>query len=330
MLHKNSFMKFFLSICFLLIIFPGQSEATLYMGISGKVFDAETNTGVGRVKVALMSIFDGKKVSEALSTSDGTFVLQDVPSGMYNIWTVPNDNYFIPSEKAIPVTVPRGKNVVGVSVPVHKGGAIKGRIVTDKGVPVPEVNVMSSTGSSDFTDSNGNFTIKGVKTGTAKIAVVPAAMGIKSFSITCEKDKTTDAGAIVLTLGSESKIQGSIVDTAGKPVQGAVLLATSPDTHGGYTMSAESGAFIFLGLAGKKYKLSVIAYGYEPVNIPDVAVPSDKLKITMLPASNQTAGIWNGRNFRNPESLLSNFVDFLSPRRAFAQSCSLGSWKSVV
>ena len=338
MLHKNSFMKFFLAIC-VLLIFTSQSQATLYMGISGKAFDADTKTGVGRVKLVLVSTFDGKLVSEVSSATDGSFFFKRVPSGMYNILAIQSDSFFIPSEKPVSVTVPRGKNVIGVSVPVHKGGVIKGRIITSQGQAIPGARITDGKLVSTVSDHNGYFFLRGIPAGELKIAVMSSGLGVKAVKTISEKNKTTDLGNITFSVSLENTLRGKVVNTDNKPIPNAILVVhndSNDNYSAGFTIASDNGEFIITGLNPGKHKLLVVSNGYNVLEIPEIAVPANQI-FTLTPSATQTAGISNSvtnDSFDVSDSIFSKMLTFITPSVSYAarcpKSCPDGKWSGAV
>lgn len=337
--HQNSFMKFFLAICLLLIVFTNQAQATLYMGISGKAFDADTKTGAGSVKLVLVSYFDGKLVSEASSATDGSFYFLDVPSGMYNIFATQSDSFFIPSEKPVPVTVPRGKNLIGVSVPVHKGGVIKGRIMTSQGNAIPYARVTDGDLVTTVSDSKGNFILRGIPAGELKIAVMSSGLGVKAVKAISEKNQTTDLGNITFNVSLENTLRGKVVNTDNKPVPNAILVVhndPSDNYSAGFTIANDNGEFIITGLNAGKHKLLVVSNGYNILEIPEITVPANKT-LTLTPSATQTAeisGFAAEESFDVSDSIFLKILNLITPNESYASSCSKscpdGKWSGAV
>ena len=262
--------------------------------------------------------------------------LRSIPRGMYDIWAISDDPYVVTSNSTIPVTVPDGKNVVGVAVKMQRGGAIKGRAMTSTGHPIPNVSVVSST-SNATTDINGNFFLKGIPSGAAEIALLPTAIGGKNISTTSKTGQVTELGNIVFAVGSESSMQGSVTDTAGKPIPGAILVAYRNGPSSGYTVSSDKGAFILTGLDAGSYTLYVIAHGFKQLKLSDIKVPSSSLKVILTPEDVATSGLTSYRFTKEKDkkgNILTKLMKVLSPNEANAavcrmQSCTNGTWGVV-
>lgn len=171
---------FFIAVVF----FTGNAYAELYMGISGKVVEEGSNIPLANVQLVLMSQQKGKMV-EAKSDTQGNFALKWIPQGPYDIIAIPQDYYTMPLKKPLPVTVPLGKNVVGVTVKLQRGGVVKGKVLTSTGVPVPQATILGSSGMSVSTKDDGTFMIKGVAPGAMTLAVMAPAIGVKTATALC-------------------------------------------------------------------------------------------------------------------------------------------------
>lgn len=286
---KWAIMQFVLF--YFLFVAPLTVQAELYMSVSGKVIAADNAAPLSGIRVLLMSPEKGK-INEVKSNSQGTFVLRDVPKGQYDLLAIPEDPFVVSSKQPVPVTVPDGKNVVGVAMKAQRGGAIRGKVVTSTGIVIPKATVLGNSGISTTTDDYGNFLLKGVTPGTVTLAVTAPAIAAKAVSIVSEAGKITEAGNVVLPIGVESAIRGTVVDVAGNPVPGAIVAASTANATGGYTIASDTGAFFITGLGtATTYQLNVVAYGYEPVKLTDIPVPSSGVKVVLVPSPVKTASL---------------------------------------
>ncbi len=266
------------------VLMPKNSFAEQFMTITGKVSEAASKAGIKGVQVALMSRMRGK-VTDATTDVRGNFILKNVREGNYDLLVTSDEDQFVMSSTdVIPIAVKAGKNVEGVAIKLQSGGAIKGRVITDKGVPIPQVTIMASGGSHASTDKTGHFLLKGVIPGDVQISIIPAAVGVKTISVVSKKNRVVDIGNVVLSVGSETVLRGTVTDTSGKLVEGAIIVVHKNRIKGGYTLSGKNGAFIIGGLSAGKYDLSVTALGYTPLNLKDIDAPAKGFKMVLSPS----------------------------------------------
>lgn len=336
MLEKVIGFKALSVILFCLALFvPEGAHADLYMSVSGKVVAADDGAGLPNIKLVLMSQTKGR-LAEARTNAQGVFVLRDVPQGMHDILAISEDPFIVSASEPIPVTVPDGKNVVGVGIKLKRGGAIKGRAMTSTGHPIPNVSVLSST-SNATTDIDGYFLLKGISPGEVEIALLPTAVGGKKISVISKVGKVTELGNVVFAVGVESAVQGMVTDALGKPISGAILIAYRNGASGGYTVSSDKGAFFLAGLDPGNYTLHIISYGYKQIKLSDINVPSSSLKIMLDSEEASSSGLISYRFTKGRDkkgNIFTKLLKILSPKEAFAaacrmQSCPDGIWGVV-
>src|SRR6185369_12141931 len=149
------------------------AHADLFMSVSGKVVAADNGAPLSGVTLRLLSPEKGK-IAEAKSNAQGVFIIRDVRKGDYSIWAVTDDPFVVSSTTTVPMTVPDGKNVVGIGIKLQRGGAIKGKVVTSNGKIVANANILGN-GLPAATDAAGNFLMKGVAPGLIDLAVVASS-----------------------------------------------------------------------------------------------------------------------------------------------------------
>lgn len=324
---KWAIMQFILFLA--LLAMPLNSHAELFMSVSGKVVAADNGAALGGVRILLVSKLEPEKgkIAEVKSRPDGVFWLKGIPKGMYDIWAVSEDPYVVTSNTTVPVTVLDGKNVVGVAVKMQRGGAVKGRIVTETGSPVPQASVIAGS-SSSVTDTEGNFILKSLPAGSVKIAILAAGIGTKTISVSTEVAKLTDIGNIELRISQETSIVGSIVDSTGAAIPDAIVIASSTEGSFGYATTVNNGKFFILGLQNSyKYKLTVISFGYEKTSLSDVTVPSTDLKIQLTKLPEQVASTNHYRLTFADNDVESFYTIIPAAYRSCSKgSCSDGNW----
>lgn len=320
----NIFLALLVMVC-LVFISPLNAQAELFMNISGSVIESAAGVGLQNVKVVLMSKTNGK-VAEATSDTTGKFIFQNIKQGVYDLLTSSDDTFLINSKSTVPVTVPNGKNVVGVNVKMQRGSAIKGRAITSTGIPVKQAKI---TGGGAFTsvDMDGNFVLKGISPGATQIGIFPTAIGSKLLSASVEVGKITDLGNIVFAVGTATAIQGTVVDSHGTVVKGAVLIAYN-NTSAGYAFSSNDGSFFITGLDVGQYSLVAVAYGYVKSILTNINVPAAGVNVVLTPSLAQTSSVLQYRFASIMESekkIISKVMELVTPDEAIATQCKKGS-----
>lgn len=313
----------------LFLIVTTVAHADLFMSLSGKVVAADNGEPLSGVTLRLISPEKGK-IAEAKSNVQGVFIIRDVRKGDYSIWAVSDDPFIVSSSTTVPVTVPDGKNVVGIGVKLQRGGAIKGKVVTSNGKIVSNASILGN-GVSATTDAAGNFLLKGVAPGLQTMAAMASSIAAKAFSATSEIGKVVDVGNLVLPVDAASAIRGTVVDSAGSPVSGVIVTATNANAPGAYAMSSNTGSFVITGLSVTKFKLSAVKYGYEQFSLADVNVPSSNLTITLTPSSVPIAGMLEKFTVSNKSAVEKMYLSNVIPasyegRPGETGSCLDGGW----
>ncbi len=157
--------------------------------ISGRVSDV---TGIG-IQWVYAYVFDspGHILRSVQTDANGDYTIGALDTASYRIQFMPassNPDYLTEwyndkgsYETADPVAVTAGIVTKGVDVQLAAGGRISGRITDASGAPIRDIGVSAQDtaypnnylGRSGYSDENGNFTIKGLWTGTFKLHFGP-------------------------------------------------------------------------------------------------------------------------------------------------------------
>jgi protocatechuate 3,4-dioxygenase beta subunit len=138
--------------------------------------------------------------------SQGTFAIQDLPAGAYEITA-----YTPAGMGRMEVTVAEGEEKTGVSMTLLLRGAVEGRVVGANGLPVEGARV-SLHGESNLpivlgrggrlvTDHDGRFHLEGVLSGAwtlTAVSTAPDGDGTASVPVQVSGVGTTDVGAVRL------------------------------------------------------------------------------------------------------------------------------------
>lgn len=273
------------------LIIPLSAHADLFMSVSGKVVAADNGAGLGGVRLLLMSQKKGK-IREVTSNPQGIFILRDVPKGQYEIWPISEDPFVVSSSATLPVTVPDGKNVVGIQVKLARGGAVRGKVLAGNGIAVPQAAITTSSGPTTTTDAEGVFMVRGIVPGSLKIGIMPPAIGMRSIETSVREGQVTEIGTISFEVGPTSAMSGTVLDVSGAPISGAILIAHGTSKSVGYGISRDDGYFYITGMpADNNYKVSVVADGYQAMSLNDLAVPSAGVSVVLTPLTQKTSSV---------------------------------------
>ena len=118
-------------------------------------------------------------------------------------------------------------------------------------------------------------------------------------------------------------MRGKVVDIAGSPVGGAIIIAAG-DNSAAYAYGAADGSFTVGGIKPGSCKVTVMAYGYEPTTV-DAYVPSSQVIINLT--RNDSLQLTKMLNYKlnrvaSIEEMYSNIV----PVSACSNVCSTGRW----
>jgi uncharacterized GH25 family protein len=157
----------------------------------------------------------------------GAFARAGLLPGQYVITTASPD--FLPGE--LTVTVRAGENRADVVVALRAGHVIAGRVVDDRGAPLPGMKVAAdrarelapgvqlksaTSGEATTTDAGGNFVLRGLDAGTVNVDAWGAGH-VRGQA----PNVTVGASDVVITLLRHAQVRGHVRDEAGTPVAGS-------------------------------------------------------------------------------------------------------------
>lgn len=207
--------------------------------VSGSVTDGE-NPVSGAVVVAGDA---GPAVSDAVTQSDGSFVLENVPRGTQILRVVAYD-----VREPRLVVIDRD-NIPGVRLVVVPMGSIAGRI-TRAGQPLAgEVNDGRNTVA--LAGDDGHYVVRGLRPGKYHLYAYSPMLGASGLS----PDVTLTAGeqrtGVDIDMQCAGSISGTIVETSGVPAAGVfVRFEAQHQRDGGDDVTAPDGSFRVATLIG--------------------------------------------------------------------------------
>jgi protocatechuate 3,4-dioxygenase beta subunit len=269
--------------------FDGQKTKTLRAGatgvvirlrrqaqLAGVVHAADTNRPLGdfTVKVQKRSfmVLDLALVSEDFHSEDGSFLLEGVPRGRYEVVVsakgrasfakkvdfggggkvdIGEVSLELPAAVAGVVLDPVGRPVSGASVRAGKGGQMDSMVVAQ----VTGQRVVK-------TDDEGRFRLEGLTGAKVRLLVDKEGFApLRSKPVAIQKGATTAGLELVLTKGGS--ILGQLANDAGKPMVGWIAQATHTSGLGvQMTETDAKGQFLLEHLAPGTHKVDCMPGDY--------------------------------------------------------------------
>jgi hypothetical protein len=245
---------------------PGTNRTDATGRISGRVFDASTNTPIRRAQIQGSN---NELFVDALSDDEGRFQLSNLPPGDWRV-TVAKGGYFTwqpgqrrPFDPPPPITLARGQRVT-TDVALNRGGVIAGRVYDETGEPLSGLRVkvyrartvsgyrrLEDVGAADQTDDTGAYRIFGLPPGEYYVAASlrmapPDSVVQTTYSPTYYPGtgELTEAQRIRVDLGTEStamfpllpvrsvSVTGMVMDSSGGPANAFLNLVSDAAEFG--------------------------------------------------------------------------------------------------
>ena len=220
---------------------PEEAQAQSAGRIAGRVTSAREPGGVKDVQVAVYSQ-SHSLVSSALTASNGTYTIKDLPAGKYKVQFEPSpgSDYFPQWYKDKPdietadaVTVTSGATTSGINALLWEGGRITGKVtsakepkgVADIGVWVYDLN--GNAVGMGWTGSDGVYEVRMLTAGRYKVYFDPAWWC--NYLPQWYKSKTSLETADVVTVVEGATTSGiNALLKAGGKITGRVTSAKEP------------------------------------------------------------------------------------------------------
>ena len=255
--------------------------------IRGSVVDAQSGAPVRRAQVTATRR-SGDRVT-AVSDAQGRFLVGGVPPGTYTL-SVSKPGYLSssygqlrPGAPGIPLDVPSEIANGDLKMTIFRGGVIPGRVVDERGEPVPLAQVRAlqyqyehggrrlswaaAQGSNPFTDDRGGFRLYGLPPGRYFVVATAGAMSSSMIPVPPPPvvpdirvpmmtyfPNTTDAAnaqPITVTAGKETPAI-TITLGMGRPVRvrGRVIRSTGEPFEGGVEATPNEGYVVLMRAGG--------------------------------------------------------------------------------
>lgn len=247
-------------------------RADISNSISGQVFAASFDVDIARVSVLAANQLSGQKYFTT-TLQDGTFVFPKLPSGQYEIASVPTNDRTAAVEI---VQLNEGDRVQGLVLEPRLRVNLEARVVhAETGAPIANVEIILSQIGTQFivravTDIDGRFSLIGIPEGTYQ--VVPedsfiAANGNDSIAVGMN-------GSATIELLESGALIGEVKDEAGVEVTGAVVWAVGDDGETFVTSTDALGVFNLRQLPPDTYLLTLYTDGFVSTEISALQVAS--------------------------------------------------------
>lgn len=271
--------------------------------ISGTVTEADGMTPISGVEIHASE--PGGAFGTAITGADGTYILEGLPVGSYEVEATKEGLSFAPREN---IEVQGGARVSNVDLIAH-GGAISGKVTEgDDTTPIAgaAVSVTASRvegptalqrlSASTTTASDGTYRIDSLQAGTYTVQASAPGSGTIIQTVTVTDVETP---SIDFVLGAYGSISGQVVrDDDETPIEGAEIIvsdaADNPIDVGDAGITNESGEYVIDGLSPGTYYVQVRANGFEPTPRSEVNVlageRSENVNFSLILAEGSISG----------------------------------------
>jgi|GEM_PF-2500563 len=233
-------------------------------GIRGSLVSAEKNAPLAGVELKLQlksgsgepgaGSFGVEYSATSQSINDGLFHFKDVPPGKYTIESPLEPTHHYYAETSKPFVVKADETTSGLSIPVRKAIAIRGRIVdseSNNGVEGTQIAISRTTengrtawDSSVITKADGFYEIY-VKPGRLSVSAFNSPMNyLPGPRLSESKELTEDVRLSDGQLYPASTVSGTVLNEAGKAVPAATVYSLGPSRRGlGQIQTNQEGEF---------------------------------------------------------------------------------------
>lgn len=249
-------------------------NAALSLGgiVEGRVTDPSGNPLSG----VHVSAFSEQGSGWAITDPHANYSVRALRTGAYRIRFLPafgtnfleeywNDKQSFSEADLVEVT--QGSTVSSVNAALEIGGVISGSVTDEAGNPLASVWVSASGDdyASQGTDSDGKFSLVGLKTGQYRVQFSPPFGGDYISEFYNDKADFSSADLVAVTAGQETpgidasltlggQITGRVTDEAGNPLSGVHVSASSGASFASATTDL-NGDYSIRALRGGDYRI---------------------------------------------------------------------------
>lgn len=251
----------------------------------GSISGTVKNSSQSPIQGAILTAMKDNKVYMATSDANGDYVVEALPAGIYQVTVDPNENDYVAS-KIDDVNVVSNQETSNQDFALTPAGKITGTITDSSQEPIEgafllgiEPNDLNDDPKAisifipTKTDSDGNYTIRHLRTGTYVIFV-----DANDYVSDSEMDVSVTAGQTTsgknFSLGaSGGTISGTVYESDGQtPIENAVVQITVDGKSCGWAISDSSGEYSLTLLQAGPYEIIVLADGYEGDILDNIVV----------------------------------------------------------
>ncbi len=254
--------------------------------ISGTVYKPGGSVGATEIEVAVYSASDSI-VASATTAADGTYTVEGLPQGSYDVQFTPLESHYPDHEyapqyysgaalltEATAVAVVAGSDKAGVNATLAAPGAIAGTVegaASAKlgGVVVKVFNFEDSFVTSAETGSAGTYTIPALAAGSYAVQFVPSASYLPQYyknvpsyteatEVVVKPGKTdTEISAVLVKPGA---ISGTVTNSSNTHLEDVEVKALNAGGESvASTHTVANGSYTISGLTEGSYKVQFVA-----------------------------------------------------------------------
>jgi protocatechuate 3,4-dioxygenase beta subunit len=166
--------------------------------------------------------------------------------------------------------------------PLRRACRATGRITDAEGRPVPDARIRLSLGTTTVqaaADERGLFRLGPLAAGSFDLEVQAAGFrALRKSGLALAG--SVDLGALVLS--PAALLAGRVLDETGEPVAGAALFVSRGGQNAGGTQANAAGRFSFEDLTPGPVRLTALAQGFLPTEVPDLEAGPDTSAIEVI------------------------------------------------
>lgn len=204
--------------------------------ISGHVYDGKTRAALANANVEAYhagepGLDSGQMASrfagQATTDEEGRFTITGLMGGSYRVQASRRGSL---PEARVPVELPDGGGVDAVDLNLDSGASLHGTVLDNQGRPIPAASLtirdaksrepLLGQGAAARSDAKGSIAIEGVTIGDVLVTAHAAGYAKDTRTVTM----TEAGGSVEFRLSAEARIRVTVLDTAGAPVEHAVLV----------------------------------------------------------------------------------------------------------
>jgi hypothetical protein len=243
--------------------------------ISGHVVDA-AGQPVGDVALYLKRLDDAdhEPHDAGRTAPDGSFVLDVSSPGEFQVTAQ--------SHRFLKTSVTARAPMTDLRITLDAGGVVEGTLTDSRGLPLsgfavsvtPENGVgATASPSTPETNTQGQFSLGGIPSGRYRVQAEQVTHRVERMVWALVEVHEGSISKVDLQLPAEHALEGRIVDTSGRPIQGASIQAWDNEADvitRGYGVRAPSsvlsdakGSFVLQGLRDTDHHVNVVLAGHE-------------------------------------------------------------------